>query len=130
MRPYHNESDGQSVKNEASKRLVPLHPDLLGMGLWDYVERLRAQGEERLFPGKRIDLKSGAGNAVSKGFRYLVYDVLEMKPRRAKGKLAFHSLRKSVIQRLQKNLQGERRKALVGHEAGDGNLAITTNGRL
>jgi hypothetical protein len=43
-----------------------------------------------------------------------------MKPRRAKGKIAFHSLRKSVIQRLQKNLPGERRKALVGHEAGDG----------
>lgn len=115
-----NESDGQSVKNESSKRLVPLHPDLLEMGLWDYVERLRAQGEERLFPGMRIDSKSGAGNAISKGFRYLVHDVLEMKPRRAKGKLAFHSLRKSVIQRLQKNLPGERRKALVGHEAGDG----------
>lgn len=115
-----NESDGQSVKNEASKRLVPLHPDLIEMGLWDYVERLRAQGEERLFPGMRIDSKSGAGNAISKGFRYLVHDVLEMKPRRAKGKIAFHSLRKSVIQRLQKNLPGERRKALVGHEAGDG----------
>ncbi|KAG9613495.1 hypothetical protein KCV01_g1152, partial [Aureobasidium melanogenum] len=115
-----NESDGQSVKNEASKRLVPLHPDLLEMGLWDYVERLRAQGEERLFPGMRIDSKSGAGNAISKGFRYLIHEVLEMKPRRAKGKIAFHSLRKSVIQRLQKNLPGERRKALVGHEAGDG----------
>lgn len=115
-----NESDGQSVKNEASKRLVPLHPDLLDMGLWAHVERLRALGEERLFPGMRIDSKSGAGNAISKGFRYLVHELLEMKPRRAKGKIAFHSLRKSVIQRLQTNLPGERRKALVGHEPGDG----------
>lgn len=115
-----NESDGQSVKNESSKRLVPLHPDLLEMGLWEYVEGLRAQDEERLFPGMRIDSKSGAGNAISKGFRYLIHEVLEMKPRRAKGKLAFHSLRKSVIQRLQRNVPEERRKALVGHEAGDG----------
>ena len=45
-----DDNDGQSVKNASSRRLVPIHPDLLELGLWDRVERLRAQGQERLFP--------------------------------------------------------------------------------
>jgi integrase len=113
------DSDGQSVKTESSRRLVPLHPDLLELGLWDRVEKLRAQGEERLFPKMRIDSKSGTGNAISKGFSYYIA-TLGIKPRRAQGTVGFHGLRKSVIQELQGTmLPAERRRALVGHEPGD-----------
>jgi integrase len=114
-----DDNDGASLKNDQSRRLVPLHPDLLALGLWDRVERLRAQGAERLFPDMKIDGKSGAGNAISKGFSYLL-GRLEIKPRRAHGTLGFHSLRKNVIQQLQgTSLPAERRRALVGHEAGE-----------
>jgi integrase len=113
------DSDGQSVKTESSRRLVPIHPDLLELGLWDRVERLREEGAERLFPEMRIDSKSGAGNAISKAFSYYI-STLGIKPRRANGTIGFHSLRKTVIQELQgSNLPAERRRALVGHEAGD-----------
>lgn len=113
------DSDGQSVKTESSRRLVPLHPDLLELGLWDRVEQLRTQGEERLFPKMRIDSKSGTGNAISKGFSYYIA-TLGIKPRRAQGTGGFHGLRKSVIQELQGTmLPAERRRALVGHEPGD-----------
>jgi len=114
-----DDNDGQSLKTEGSRRLVPLHPDLLTLGLWDRVERLRGQGADRLFPDMKIDGKSGAGNAISKGFSYLLAR-LEIKPRRANGTLGFHSLRKTVIQQLQaSSLPAERRRALVGHEAGE-----------
>lgn len=116
------DSDGQTVKTEASKRLVPLHPDLIELGLWERVERLREAGEERLFPGMRIDSKAGTGNAISKGFgNYLKQ--LKIGPRRANGTVGFHSLRKTVIQTLQASgLSAERRRAFVGHEQGDADV--------
>lgn len=114
------ESEGQTLKTEASQRLVPLHPDLIEMGLWTRVEELRAAGEERLFPDMRIDSKAGTGNAISKGFGYYLKQI-GIKPRRANGRVGFHSLRKTVIQALQASgLSGERRRAFVGHEQGDG----------
>lgn len=114
------DSDGQSVKNEASKRLVPMHPDLIRLGLLERVERLREEGADRLFPDMRIDSKAGAGNSISKAFSYYLAQ-LSIKPRRKNGTVGFHSLRKNVIQALQgSKLLEERRRALVGHESGDG----------
>lgn len=119
------ESDGQSLKTEASERLVPLHPDLLALGLWERVERLRAAGHERFFPDMRIDGKAGAGNAISKAFSYHL-KTLHVRPRRANGIVGFHSLRKCVIQELQGSaLSAERRRAFVGHEPGDDDIHST-----
>jgi integrase len=113
------DSDGQSLKTEASRRLVPIHPGLVELGLLERVKELRRQGKERLFDGMRIDGKAGAGNAISKGFGYYL-DKLGIKPRRANGIVGFHSLRKTVIQELQgSRLPAERRRAFVGHEPGD-----------
>ena len=64
------ESDGQTLKTEASRRLVPLHPDLVRLGLLDRIERMRKEGHERFFPDMRIDSKAGPGNAISKGLGY------------------------------------------------------------
>jgi integrase len=115
-----NESDGQTLKTDASHRLVPLHPDLVRLGLLDRIERLRKEGHERFFPGMRIDSKAGAGNAISKGFGYYLRKQLKVKPQRANGIVSFHSLRKNVIQELQgSKLPAERRRAFVGHEPGE-----------
>lgn len=114
------DNDGQSVKTESSKRLVPLHPDLIRLGLLERVERLREEGAERLFPDMRIDSKAGPGNSISKAFSYYLAG-LSITPRRKNGTVGFHSLRKNVIQALQgSKLPEERRRALVGHESGDG----------
>ena len=44
-------------KNQRSKRLVPIHDDLILLGFLDYVEKLRASNETFLFPewAKRTD---------------------------------------------------------------------------
>ncbi|QBB69334.1 site-specific integrase [Pseudolysobacter antarcticus] len=115
-------SDGQTQKTEASERLVPLHPDILRLGLWERVTRLRAAGRDRLFPDMRIDSEAGTGNAISKGFGYYL-GTLGIKPRRKNGTVGFHSLRKNVIQQLQGSmLPAERRRAFVGHEQGDADV--------
>ncbi|MRX51328.1 tyrosine-type recombinase/integrase [Paracoccus sp. S-4012] len=40
----------EATKNRRSKRLVPIHKDLLQIGLLAYVAKLRSQNESRLFP--------------------------------------------------------------------------------
>ncbi|HEY4293771.1 site-specific integrase [Luteibacter sp.] len=113
------DSDEQRVKSEASHRLVPLHPDLLRLGLMERVEWLRGQGEKRLFPGVRLDGKAGVGNALSKGFSYYISQ-LGIKPQRDAGRVGFHGLRKNVIQMIQgSEVSEERRRAFVGHEGGE-----------
>lgn len=113
------DSDGQSLKTAASRRVVPIHPDLVQLGLLDRVERLRREEKTRLFPEMRIDGRAGAGNSISKGFGFHL-SRLGIRPRRSTGTLGFHSLRKTVVQELQASgLPAERRRAFVGHEAGD-----------
>ena len=114
------DSDGQGIKTgEGGERLIPLHPDLIRLGLMERVDALRAAGAERLFPNTRIDSAAGRGNSITKGFGYYLKG-LGITPRRAHGILGIHSLRKTVIQTLQgSSLPAERRRALVGHEAGD-----------
>lgn len=41
---------GQSVKSDAGDRLIPVHPELIRLGLLDLVELRRKEGEPRLFP--------------------------------------------------------------------------------
>jgi integrase len=115
------ESDGQSVKTEGSKRLVPLHPDIIDLGFVQYFESLRDAGEERLFPEVNLEGKAGRGSPISKGFTYhLKRSTVAVNPRRQNGRVGFHSLRKTVIQALQGTfVSDERRRAFVGHEQSD-----------
>lgn len=62
----------QSLKTEASRRRIPLHSTLIKIGLLDYIEWLKKQGETQLFPKLRPDCKGGLLGNWSKWFnRYL-----------------------------------------------------------
>ena len=41
----------KSVKNRSSRRRVPIHPTLIGLGFLDYVAELKSTGKTLLFPG-------------------------------------------------------------------------------
>lgn len=112
-----NEGTGQSVKNDASLRTIPVHPALIELGLLDRVAMLKASGETRLFPKVKVDGVNGAGNWLSKSFTRHVQKNLALPE---KGKFGFHSLRKSVVQGLQTaGVSSEHRAAFVGHELGN-----------
>lgn len=112
-----NEGLGQSVKNDASLRTIPVHPALIELGLLDRVDMLRAAGEVRLFPKVKIDGVNGGGNWLSKSFTRHVNAHLKLPE---KGKFGFHSLRKTVVQELQTlGVSSEHRAAFVGHDLGD-----------
>ncbi len=104
---------GQSLKTDASERIVPIHPELVRLGLLDYVAELRKAGKDRLFPRAKVGSVNGAGNFLSAAFgRHLTALGVKAKV----GKVGFHSLRKTVIQTLQTaGVPSEVRAQLVGH---------------
>jgi site-specific recombinase XerD len=48
-----NDEGDKQVKNEQSKRRVPLHPELHRLGFLDYVQQIAANTDDRIFPQLR-----------------------------------------------------------------------------
>ena len=108
-----NDEGNKRVKNEQSKRRVPLHPELLRIGFLDYVKTVAPNENDRVFPLLR---PGGPDNKL--GFFFTKWwskyrkdvDVYE------KG-LDYHSFRASVATKLaQANVSLEVRNELLGHE--------------
>lgn len=112
-----DEGDHQSVKTEVSNRVVPIHSDLLSLGLLEYVDSLRGRGDWRIFPQASDTAKNGPGNWISKAFGYYLGSIGKDWP---KAKRGFHSLRKTVIQEMQgAGVPSELRVQITGHELND-----------
>ena len=86
------------LKTKNRNRVVPIHPELLRLGLVEYVTAISAEGHVSLFPELyRSDLKAQGGKRFwASSFRYQV-DAVAMDlalPATSKGKEAdFHSFR-------------------------------------
>lgn len=81
----------KSLKTVNAERVVPLHPQLVELGLLQYVAALREVGEARLFPELRYDERKGYGKAAGSWFneRFLGR---RLKMER-NGRKTFHSFR-------------------------------------
>lgn len=88
-----NDQQEKRLKNINSVRYVPIHPKLIELGLIEYANRLKAKGEERLFPMLH-QRRDGYGQVISKWFS-------RFKNRRgiSRGK-TFHSFRHTFITNL------------------------------
>lgn len=62
------EEDGKKLKNEPSRRRVPIHSKLKKIGFLDYVMRLQNLGERRLFPTFKTDKYGYWSGSASKWF--------------------------------------------------------------
>nr|WP_309502354.1 tyrosine-type recombinase/integrase [uncultured Roseovarius sp.] len=108
--------EGQHLKSESSYRIVPIHRNLIELGLLKYVEECRRKGQEWLFPDiERCAAKGRLSGTFTKIFGHYrikegVYD-----PRRD-----FHSLRTHVNVELKRaKCPLEIRKRLLGHKLRD-----------
>jgi integrase len=63
---WHFDLTEREVKNESSKRQIPLHPHMLKIGFLDYVADLRAKGAAWLFPDLDHESRHGPGHQFSK----------------------------------------------------------------
>lgn len=112
----------QTGKNEHSRRWVPLHPLMVEAGFPQFVETVRAEGHDDLFPdlGKGGD-RDGKGKSASRDFmefrRALGIGAEEKQGRSTK---VFHSFRTTLIGALKVGgVDGDLRRALVGHAPTD-----------
>ncbi|NNU65098.1 site-specific integrase [Rhizobium sp. WYCCWR 11152] len=107
------EGDRKSLKTSAARRLVPIHSELIGAGLLDYVREMADNRATKLFPDFTYDPKNGWGRQQSRWFndRLLVQLGLKSKTR------VFHSLRHTVNTRLlQAGIADPLVKSIIGHE--------------
>ncbi len=102
------------VKTKNARRLVPVHGELIRIGLLDYVKGMRAKGELHLFPELSRTRRDGPAHAASNWFqRYRKTAGLE-----AKQEAVFHSFRHLFISTLLDNDVSPHQVApIVGHEA-------------
>jgi len=117
-----NSEDEKDVKTEAGKRMVPIHQDLIDLGLLDRVEALRKmKGTIRLFP--TLNSRSSTGKlsgAVTQWFTRYRRTCGVGAEKGEKSIAVFHSFRHSLISRC-KFMDLSRRKVqeMVGHEQGE-----------
>jgi integrase len=80
----------RTQKTEAAARRIPVHPELIRLGLLNFVSEQKASGERRLFPNAMPDVQGYLSGPYSKWFaRFL--EKVGVKSRRN----AFHSFRHS-----------------------------------
>ena len=115
-----DEGEGKRVKTAQSRRQVPVHPELVRLGLLEYVAdvaRSRASGAKgssaRLFPELPMG-RDGPGQAASRWFNGTFRKKLGVSD-------TFHALRHTVINKLREaDVSLEDTKDLVGHSRGSG----------
>lgn len=67
---YINDDSGDKrQKTDASRRIVPVHPTLLGLGFAEYVAARKTAGDEKLFPDLKKDARGYYSDAFQKWFK-------------------------------------------------------------
>ena len=112
----------KSLKTVNSKRIVPLHPHLIELGLPDYVKALSNSGYSRLFPELKRDEIKGYGKPAGNWFNERFLGKQLAIPR--DGKRTFHSFRHTFITALSElGVPPDIQAQLAGHSRGE---TITT----
>ncbi len=107
----------KKLKTEASKRVIPIHPHLIQLGLVAYHKLMLEKGEQRLFPELSNENANEAyGDVIGKWFRRY-----RLKDGKAPSKRTpFHAFRNTVSDSLKKlSVDGVMIKELVGHKHKD-----------
>ncbi len=115
-----NDDDGKMLKTSASRRLVPVHQQLLDAGLLRFVESRCGGSTVRLFPSLSYSAQNGYGRNAGRWFNEKFLPALGLK----QDTLVFHSLRHSMVTLLtQADVPDSRVKAIMGH----GQVGVTYN---
>lgn len=128
----------RSLKTETSRRQVPIHPELIRLGLLDYVDALRAAKEKYLFP--ELHPKTGRVTWAANFYKSFVHHRKAAFPdgtskAELTGAVSYdkdvHSLRGTVITVLVQHSNAKIVEGIVGHgdisSANGGNEAVQIN---
>jgi integrase len=103
--------DGTAIKTESSRRIIPLHPGVLQLGLLDYIADVRnVAGDGLIFPYLRTGSLNGFGDATGESINKY------MERRLCNPRKRSHSFRHTVVETLkQAGVHEEWRCEFVGH---------------
>jgi integrase len=108
-----DEGDEKSLKTLSSIRTVPVHPDLLDLGLLEYREQIKGEGHQRLFPNLVWHWKDRWGRQVGRWFNERFAKELGIKS----DVLTFHSLRHTMVTALSRSgIDEPIIQSIVGHK--------------
>ena len=109
-----NAQEGRSLKTVASQRLVPVHSQLLRIGVLGLAKSQAATGVVRLLPGCPAPVGGDAGKQLSKWMSEKWLKRFEFKTRRGMG---FHSFRHSLTTQLRNaRVESDLIGKILGHE--------------
>lgn len=116
----------KSLKRHYHKRLVPIHPLLIRLGLIEFLEFRKQRGDERLFPELKYKTQRNSyGSVFSKWFNDTYTNARHCNVTTAR--TSFHSLRHNVINFFSHNLDiSENKFAYVVGQSPSGNISATT----
>ena len=108
------EDEDKSVKSAAAIRVIPVHPELINLGLLDYLQDVKALGlGPEVFPGIGTNSDGEKGNAIGNFWREHMKKVGLFNSRSP----TFHSFRSTALQELKdRGVEWEMRCQLAGHE--------------
>ncbi|WP_428558961.1 MAG: DUF6538 domain-containing protein [Solidesulfovibrio sp. DCME] len=112
VKPSRDGNVHKLLKNKNAARTIPVHPDLIQVGLLEYHAGLKRSGVERLFPElNKTNLSPKFGKQPGKSFGKLV------KSLDISGNKTFHSLRHSFSDFFKlKGLHNDIFRQIFGHE--------------
>jgi len=114
--PYFNIDDEyqeQHLKNNSSRRAIPIHPELIKLGFNSFIKQKAFNGETKLF-GYLIPQRQKFGHKPSQWFsKYKIRCGID------DSKKVFHSFRHTMVDSLKKiRAQDYEIKSLLGHQNG------------
>jgi integrase len=113
-----NDRLDKKLKNMTSRRIIPIHPEVLGLGLIAYVEELKRQKKPRLWMNLTRRDADGYGSAFGKWYqRFNREHVTTDKVK------VFHSLRHTVADTLK---QAGVQEVVIAEIMGHANDSMTT----
>lgn len=105
------DGDDKKLKNTGSRRQTPVHPELKRLGFLEHVQKMRQQGNQRLFPDMPMGSDGYYSSVYSKRFISLL---VNLKVKREQN--AFHSLRHNFEDACRNSgISKEIMSALQGH---------------
>jgi integrase len=121
------DTQNHRIKNQSSRRIVPVHSQLIERGLLQFVEQQKNAGHFVLFPelqtGERMTSRDGLGEPVSKWFnRTLLHNIGVNKNLERDHHLLvdFHCTRTTVACKFKnRGVSSYQAKALLGHVEDD-----------
>ena len=112
----------QKLKNLNSRRVVPIHSMLIELGFLKYIEKLKKEKQERVFPQLYHTKNKGYGQAFSKKFNNMNFkkewiDKEKIKKIEEKEiKVDFHSYRHTFTTKLMGRVEDSMVNKLLGHK--------------